>query len=391
MGKYDDAEWVICFGFDIYAPSVQSTKHYALGMLNDGKKVLWINPLPFRNVSLKNVSRTTFVKKLQNKFRTHSKIIKVFQKGLYVHSPLYFPAVQGEQWCKLNNKLIELQISLLKKLLGIKRHFLWSAGSFTVLPILELEEHEFFIYQAADLISDFRGASSEMKKRLTIMEKTLCEKASYIFPASLRIQEKIQNMIDRPQKVVYMPHGVDYEHFSSEWPVADKVAHLPKPVAGYFGSLTDANDKNVLIELAKDSFTVVVIGKIVGDYTQCFEYKNIHFLGPVAYDVLPSYAACFDVCLLNWRMGEWIRNCFPKKTQEYLAMGKPIVSVKIPEVMKQFGEYVYFAETPAEFVQEARRALWEDTPELAEARRRRVRNETWDIRCEKVRGLLKTI
>jgi len=59
--------------------------------------------------------------------------------------------------------------------------------------------------------------------------------------------------------------------------------------------------------------------------------------------------------------------------------------------MKQFGEYVYFAETPAEFVQEARRALWEDTPELAEARRRRVRNETWDIRCEKVRGLLKTI
>ena len=162
----------------------------------------------------------------------------------------------------------------------------------------------------------------------------VCTKADFIFAASETIQEKIQ-LIAPNKEIELLLHGVDFEHFSVPVPLSTEISQIRSkglPVAGYFGSLSDANDKEVFLALANNGFSVVIIGQILGDYSELKEHPNIYFIGPVKYNLLPSWAQGFDVALLNWRMHDWIENCFPVKTLEYLACGLPIVSCKIPSL-----------------------------------------------------------
>jgi len=160
------------------------------------------------------------------------------------------------------------------------------------------------------------------------------------------------------------------------------------PVAGYFGTLSDANDKDVFKILADNGFSVVIIGKVLGDYTMLEGNDNIHFIGPLAFKDLPSFAKAFDVCLLNWIMADWIKNSFPVKTLEYLAMGKPVISCRIPVVEDMFGELVYFAETPEEFLEQAQKAMNENTILLEKRRTEVAANHTWKSKYNYIREII---
>lgn len=388
MSRYEEAEWVLCFGGDIMSPSVVSTNHYALSLLKDGKKVLWVNPLPFRVPSLRSSGRTTVLHKIRNKLRTHSRPFRKVRDGFYVLSPVYIPFVETRIVQDLNALLLRLQLAVAKRVLGVRRYFLWVAGSMTALPIIKRGGQEFVVYQAADVVSDFRGASPRLQQVLTAGETELCKVAAVVFAASQRIVEKLATLTGAGSKIVYAPHGVEFEHFAHVWDVAEPMRSLKKPTAGYYGSLSDANDQEVFCALAADGFTVVAIGKVTGDYSLCRGNRNIVFLGPVPYETLPAYGTGFDVCLLNWRMAEWIRNCNPKKTLEYLALGKPVVSVRIPELEARFSDLIYFADTPRDFVTQCKRALAEDSEDLIRARRERARAESWDERFRNIRSHL---
>ena len=59
---------------------------------------------------------------------------------------------------------------------------------------------------------------------------------------------------------------------------------------------------------------------------------NVHWLGAVSYDELPRYVAAFDVALIPYLTNAYTRSCFPLKTFEYLAAGKPVVASGLPEL-----------------------------------------------------------
>jgi glycosyltransferase involved in cell wall biosynthesis len=362
-----------------------------LQFIKNEKKVLWINTLPVRNLSIKRVGKSTFWKKLKNKFVTHIKILRFPLRGVAVFSPLYIPNVENERIIKINNCLVKYQINILKAFFNIKDYIIWTSGEPNADYVANYSNSTMLIYQAGDFLPDLRDITNTLREKLLKKTSDICNKADIIFAASFKIKKKIENIISNKEKVIYLPHGVNYKHFAINHKIDEKISNIRKPIAGYYGSLSNANDKEVFIELAKNGFSVVVIGKISGDYSKCFKYKNIHFLGPVSYQKLPSYAQYFDVCLLNWKMAEWIQNCFPIKTLEYLAMAKPIVSVRIPEIKKRFGELIYFADTPEEFVKKCRMAINEDNDFLRVMRKEAVKNETWGNRFVTIRKALEDI
>jgi len=73
----------------------------------------------------------------------------------------------------------------------------------------------------------------------------------------------------------------------------------------------------------------------IGNCSRGLEIKalpNTHFLPPVAYDDLPSYAAGFDVCVLPWETEQAFTSYGSAiKVREYLATGKPVVISPLPE------------------------------------------------------------
>ena len=84
--------------------------------------------------------------------------------------------------------------------------------------------------------------------------------------------------------------------------MADAVARIPRPRIGYFGAIEPWLIDQDLIKRAsreRPSWNWIFIGnKSRG--LEIEELPNVHFLPPVSYDELPSYAAGFDVCVLPW-------------------------------------------------------------------------------------------
>jgi glycosyltransferase involved in cell wall biosynthesis len=293
--------------------------------------------------------------------------------------PFYIPAF-SPFWDKINASLVRVQMSIASLLLGFKMKdaLLWISGSFTLSPLLK-KKFRIKVYQAADLISEFRTENKSLLADLRRKEIYLSQNVDHLFASSPNIWQKLEALSGRQVKL--LTHGVNFNHFNSIHtlhPAMLVIKDKGLPIAGYYGTLSDANDQEVFRALAANGFSVVIIGKVLGDYSTLKGVENIYFTGPIAYDELPSYAHGFDVCLLNWIMADWIVNSFPVKTLEYLAMGKPIVSCPIPVVKEMFEEVVYFADTPQQFVQKAVTAIEEDNPAIKDKRIELARNHTWE-------------
>jgi glycosyltransferase involved in cell wall biosynthesis len=67
--------------------------------------------------------------------------------------------------------------------------------------------------------------------------------------------------------------------------------------------------------------------------------------------------------------------------REYLAAGKPVVSVTIPEAVR-FSGLVYLADTREDYLAAIERALAEDTPELSRGRIRAMAGLSWEVRFQ---------
>lgn len=384
-------KWIICNGPNWYGSSITSTKQLMRLFRENGYHVLWINPIAFKSPFVNSANRKTALERIKLKFLTHLRWFRLGAERLWVLVPFYLPSFQ--EWTeRLNRWLVSVQVRLICWILGIriKQTILWVSGSFTVEALLDWPFRR-KVYQAADQISVFRNATPVLKKKLEARECKLCHKVDVIFPASRRISEGLAALSGDVGKIHLLHHGVDFSHFSQPIPPADKmlkIRSMGKPVAGYFGSLSDANDKIVFLTLADRGFSVVLIGTPAGDYEKLRLHPHIHFIGSVPYADLPEYATVFDVALLNWRMHEWILNCFPVKALEYLALGLPIVSCKIPVLMEYFPNEISFVQTADEFAKEARRLITVDTPELRRQRRNSVRFWSWNDRYRYIEKVL---
>ena len=103
------------------------------------------------------------------------------------------------------------------------------------------------------------------------------------------------------------------------------------------------------------------------------------FAGPRPYETLPQWAAAFDVAIYAHQVNRQTKHSNPLKLREYLATGKPVVSVITPETAA-FAEVVYLADSPEAYLAAIETALSEETPELRRKRMAAVAGVSWDAR-----------
>jgi glycosyltransferase involved in cell wall biosynthesis len=123
------------------------------------------------------------------------------------------------------------------------------------------------------------------------------------------------------------------------------------------------------------------VGLIAADVSRLRRYPNVIFAGPRPYETLPNWAAAFDVAIYAHQVNRQTKHSNPLKLREYLATGKPVVSVVTPETAA-FGEVVYLADNREAYLAAIERALGEETPELRQKRMASVRGVSWDARFE---------
>jgi glycosyltransferase involved in cell wall biosynthesis len=197
---------------------------------------------------------------------------------------------------------------------------------------------------------------------------------------------------------VLVPNGADFAAFEkarhSAAPPPEDIAKLRRPIIGYSGHISLRLDLPLLAEITRrrPEWSLVLVGSVWEEGCQeeldaLRALPNIHFLGQKTPEQVPHYIYAFDVGLIPYRQGEEARNINPIKLYEYLAAGRPVVTIDIP-ALDGFRHVVRIADSVATFVAQVEAALHEDDPDLKEERRRLAAENTWEQRVEKISALI---
>jgi len=109
----------------------------------------------------------------------------------------------------------------------------------------------------------------------------------------------------------------------------------------------------------------------------------VHFLGPKPPASLPGYIRHFDVCLNPQVLNDLTRGNYPRKVDEYLLLGRPVVASRT-EAMRLFEAHTYLADTDDDYVRLIAQALREDSPARQQQRRAFAATHTWENSVAKI-------
>jgi glycosyltransferase involved in cell wall biosynthesis len=143
------------------------------------------------------------------------------------------------------------------------------------------------------------------------------------------------------------------------------------PVLGYVGSLHSWLDVPLVAALARacPEARVVLVGPAHPETAAALaraarENANLHWTGPKPYDQVPGIVRAFRVGLIPFRRTPLTEAVNPVKLYEYAAAGVPCVATRFTDEVDAWDGAARVAETPEEFVAEAR-ALLTSPPDRA--------------------------
>jgi glycosyltransferase involved in cell wall biosynthesis len=248
-------------------------------------------------------------------------------------------------------------------------------------------------------IDEFTAGTTGRKRRiLAALEADLLRRVDIVFANSLPTYERKRAAQPHTYRI---PSGADEAHFARALdpalPVHPALASLPPPRLGYVGHVNERLDYAALEHLAqtRPAWSLVLAGDTYPWSRNALPLRrlqampNVHLLGHRPFAELPSLVKGLDLCLLPYVSDERGQFRSPLKLYEYLAAGKPIVSIDHPEA-SEFGDLVYLAPTPEAFVAQIDRALAEDSPERRRQRLAIAGQHDWDRRVDEMERILHT-
>jgi glycosyltransferase involved in cell wall biosynthesis len=279
---------------------------------------------------------------------------------------------------RLNNRRFAKEIQKAADELKFKNYILFTdSDMFRSFHLDRLLEPRLTVYYTRDNLL----AVDYWKRHGSRMEPALMAKSDLIFANSVYLAELAAR--HNPESY-YVGQGCDLSIYDpdSDEPLPGDLASIPGPVIGYTGALYSLRlDVDILqhIALAKPSWSIVLIGPEddVFRNSPLHDIPNVHFLGNKKPEELPAYVRGFDVAVNPQKLNEVTRGNYPRKIDEYLAMGKPVVATKT-EAMSVFDGYTCLASSAEEYVALIEKALQEDNPILRKERESFARSHTWE-------------
>lgn len=170
---------------------------------------------------------------------------------------------------------------------------------------------------------------------------------------------------------------------------------IQHPIIGYVGVLqTNRLDIELIAYVAehKPAMSFVLVGPEDDDFrnSRLHSLENVHFLGSKPPDALPAYINAFDVCLNPQLVNQVTIGNYPRKIDEYLAMGKPVVATST-EAMSIFADHTYLGSSKEEYVSLIDKAITEDCEELQKKRVELAASHTWENSVKEIYKAVNTM
>jgi glycosyltransferase involved in cell wall biosynthesis len=289
---------------------------------------------------------------------------------------------------RINNLFLLPVLRAQARRLGFKRPVLWTYTPHSADFVGRLSEQA-AVYECVDDFTSSRGLINPQV--IGRLERRLIEAVDLLIVTAPALLESKQS---GARRAILVPNGVEAEHFARaadpDLTVVESLAGLTPPIVGYLGTLNYWIDTHLLGRLAREhpEWTLVLVGPhdLLADLSPLEGLPNVVRTGRVPYADLPGYVKVFDVCVNPYVLDGVAEHCSPLKLYEYLASGKPVVSVDMPEA-RQFAGLVHIARDSDEFIRLVEGTVADGDGDSA-ARMEEARNHTWRKRFADVSAAL---
>lgn len=177
------------------------------------------------------------------------------------------------------------------------------------------------------------------------------------------------DIICESNKNVYIPQGIDLNHFDLNIYAQDKKKKYGITdndiVLFFMGWIYKFSGIKEVVQTIKNADDVDIKLIIVGEggiYNDLMRFvkrynlkKNIILTGRVPYMDIPQYLSLADFCLLPAYNNNVMKDLCPIKIYEYLGMGKPVIATKLPGLIREVGynNGIIYIENPHQTVKKA--------------------------------------
>jgi glycosyltransferase involved in cell wall biosynthesis len=288
---------------------------------------------------------------------------------------------------RMNSKRFSKEINKAVAELGFRNYILFNDSSMFIGNYLdEYLNYDSQIYYIRDnLINSPNPYWNTQGKR---MEERIIKKADVVVTNSTYYCEYAKNYNSSSFMV---GQGCDTSMFdfkNQSIITSAEFDSIKQPIIGYVGSITEKRLDIELIKfiaVTKPNWSIVLVGPEDESFknSNLHQIENIHFLGSKPEKNLPQYINGFDVCLNPQLLNNTTIGNYPRKIDEYLVMGKPVVATKT-KAMEYFSDHTYLGVTKEDYVALIQKALDEDSTELACLRREFGLTHSWKNNVDEI-------
>lgn len=273
------------------------------------------------------------------------------EPGLHVMRPsLSIPGGKhSDLVAEINGRLIAAQVRAWVRSRGWASYACWCRIPYSIFALRHLEPAE-TVY---DITDDYElyESSPRARRKVRQREDELLQRADHVFITSAELRQKKSIEAAVPRVV---PNGVEFDLFAQASQPGDMhplVTAGRQPVIGYVGLTSHWMDFELLEMLGRRwPGQVVMLGPIAAEVeARARAVPGVVWGGFVPQPELAPYLRGFDVCIMPHLVNELRRRSNPLKICEYLATGKPFVSVELP-ALEKFRDLIDVARSREEFV-----------------------------------------
>jgi glycosyltransferase involved in cell wall biosynthesis len=383
-------ESIVCFAPDAWG-DIWRNRHRLLSVFALRNKVLYVEP----RIAVRSLLKKLRSGAVKPRHFFGERVTEARENIFVYRDPIHLPRTT---WRGIGPAVDRLRDKLLLKAMGrlsLKNPVLWLVRPDSWDVPGKLRE-KVVMYQMVDDYLSYAGLTERARARIQEEERILASRADILLVTSEYLLEVKRHLGDH---LILVRNGVDRktleEGLRPEGDCPEELRGARRPIYGYIGGITEKLDMDLLEKVAVDARekqggTLVFVGTLSASEPRAVSHieklrslPHVLFLGQRDVSLIPAYLRAFDVCLVPYRIGSQSKAIDPLKLYEYLAFGKPIVSVDIPSV-RRYAHVLKIGRTHEEFVRLLGEAALEKDQNLAEERRAIARENTWEARAEQI-------
>ena len=321
--------------------------HLVDHIVKSGGNVLFIENTGVRSPKMKDVSR--IYERVKSRLSSVHGFRKI-NKNLTIYTPAFIPYPYNKFSIFFNTLIIQKSINNWINLAEFKNyHCLTFLPTPLILNLMRrLKARENIYYCVDDM-----ARSVKDPKQIRESEIKIIRYVEVVFVTANALL-KFTSKYNKNSHLI--PSGLDTDVFPPEKTPErpSELMNLNSKIIGYIGAISDVFDQELVLNISKNfpNYYIVIVGPRFTSTKKINNQDNIIFIDRVSKDRLPEYIFYFDMAIIPYRVNSSTNMVYPTKLNEYLSMGKKVISTPIYEVKlfsKENDDVIFIAKNAQEF------------------------------------------